>query len=237
MIRTVLIDLDDTLWDTRGNSKLSLEQLYKEYGWQQFEANYDHFFDVYITYNDDLWSRYRLGQLSKKELIVLRFSLPLSQFGIHYDTETILEISDKFMRYNQQQTGVVPGCRSLLQQIKQMRCKVVLITNGFAEAQEYKVQKSGIAPYLDFRVVSETIGIHKPHPEFFAYALSATHSRKEESIVIGDSLEADILGAQNFHLKSIWFNPYGKPFPAVYQKEKTYEVHHLMDIPPLLKKL
>src|SRR5690606_675988 len=82
-----------------------------------------------------------------------------------------------------------------------------LISNGFKEASATKVEKTGIAKYFFQIVISENVGVHKPHPQIFEYAVNAAGTTKEESVMIGDSLKVDIQATKNFDMNAIIFNP------------------------------
>jgi putative hydrolase of the HAD superfamily len=82
-----------------------------------------------------------------------------------------------------------------------------LITNGFEKTQYQKIKNSGIDRFFTHMVTSEQAGIMKPHAAIFEYALNLTKSTAEKCIMIGDTLEVDILGAKNMGMDTVYFNP------------------------------
>lgn len=233
MYKTILIDLDDTLWATQQNNKEAIHQLYLEEGWAGGYASFDHFWSVYWPSNEALWHQYRHSEITKYELTIERFRRPLEAIQ-HFTEEEILRFNDRFLHLSSHKEGVVEGAIELLQYLKTLY-KVVVVSNGFTEVQRRKMEVSGIAPYIDATVLSEEVGISKPYKGIFDQALSKSSTRRGEAIMIGDSWDADILGAQNAKLPSIWFNPVQLPFPKQSLRYPVTEVARLDEIPALLR--
>ena len=106
-----------------------------------------------------------------------------------------------------------------------------IITNGFEEVQFIKLEKSNLAQYFEEVITSENAGQKKPHPTIFDFALNLTGAKKEESLMIGDNLEADILGAQQFGIDQVYFNPE----KASHQVSVTHEISDLKQLIPILE--
>jgi len=102
-----------------------------------------------------------------------------------------------------------------------------ILSNGFREVQYKKIENSGLMPYFDKIILSEDAGINKPHPDMFTYALKNTNSKRNQTIMIGDSWDADIVGAHNSRIAQIWLNPAGE---APQGFEPTYTVRSLTEI-------
>ena len=113
----------------------------------------------------------------------------------------------------------------------QPRYRMHILSNGFREVQYKKIENSGLKPYFDKIILSEDAGINKPHPDMFTYALKNTNSRRNQTLMIGDSWDADILGAQQSRINQIWFNPTGEP-PVGFQP--THTVRSLAEIREIL---
>lgn len=235
MYKTILIDLDDTLWATQTNNKEAIHQLYLEEGWAGGYDSFDHFWSLYWPCNEALWHRYRHSEITKYELTIERFRRPLEAIR-HFTEEEILRFNERFLYLSSRKTGVVEGAIELLQYLRSLY-KVVVVSNGFTEVQWRKMEVSGIAPYIDATVLSEEVGISKPYKGIFDQALSRSHTRRSEAIMIGDSWDADILGAQNAKLPSIWFNPSRLPFPEQVLRYPVAEVARLDEIPTLLRRM
>lgn len=234
MLRNIFIDLDDTLWDTYSNNKMCLAKLYDKYNWARYFDSFEAFFSDYMPHNDLLWERYRSGTIEKKELIVGRFAHPFRSLASPPSREEILKLNEEFLALSKEQTTLVEGAMELMDILKERGYRIMLISNGFKEVQERKLAASGLASYFEALFISETLGVHKPNPLFFHHALSASESRKEETVVVGDSLGADIAGAAAADLPAIWFNPYGLPFDQTIPRRPAAIVKQLAEIPGVL---
>ncbi|HPF93544.1 MAG TPA: HAD-IA family hydrolase [Tenuifilaceae bacterium] len=105
-----------------------------------------------------------------------------------------------------------------------------IITNGFNEVQFTKLELCGLSSYFTKVITSEISGYHKPRPEAFGYTLSSANARKAESIMIGDDLEADILGAKAFGIDQIFFNPNREQ----HGHSVTHEITSLLELKKIL---
>lgn len=231
-LRQLFIDLDDTLWDTFHNNKRALSLLYKRHNWGVHYHSFESYFALYMPHCDQLWYQYRLGQITKQSLTIARLAYPLHLAGMQVTAEEMLALNEEFMDLVREQTGVVEGAIEMLQSLKP-HFKLYIITNGWTEVQSAKLTKSGLAPYIDATFISEQIGCHKPDERFFHTVLTTTNSKKDESMVIGDSWHADIAGASAYGLPTIWYNPHQDPFPATVTPQPI-SVTSLAKIPPIL---
>lgn len=229
MYKNLFIDLDDTLWDTFHNNKECLEEIYDDYKFDRFYVSFEAFFSIYFPNNVKLWGEYRQGIIDKPTLIVERFLYMLRPFGIN-DTRYILQINDDFLRRTTIKTRLVPGALDLLEYLRPSY-RLYILSNGFREVQDKKLINAGLAPYFKSMILSEDAGINKPHKSIFDFALKNTNSRRKESLMIGDSWEADIAGARNAGIDQLWLNPESLPFQNF---TPTYTVRSLTEIKNIL---
>lgn len=229
LYKNLFIDLDDTLWDIHQNGKECLEEIYHDYGYQKYYPTFDDYYNVYIPSNHHLWSLYRQGKIRKDELIVERFLVPVREFGID-DADYAKSLSDDFLERTTHKTRLIDGTMELLEYLKP-KYRMHILSNGFREVQFKKIENSGLMPYFDKIILSEDAGANKPHPDIFTYALKTTNSRRVETLMIGDSWEADIMGAKNSRIAQIWFNPAGIPAEEF---EPTHTVKTLAEIKTIL---
>ncbi|MDO5524170.1 MAG: YjjG family noncanonical pyrimidine nucleotidase [Bacteroidia bacterium] len=227
--KNLFIDLDDTLWDIHQNGKECLEEIYLDYGYNRFYPTFNDYYNVYMPSNHHLWHLYRQGEIRKDELIVERFLVPVREFGIN-DAEYAKSLSDDFLDRTTRKTKLIDGTMDLLDYLKP-NYRMHILSNGFREVQFKKIENSGLRPYFDKIILSEDAGINKPHPDIFTHALKSTNSRRAETLMIGDSWEADIVGARNSRIAQIWFNPAHIPADGF---EPTYTVQTLVDIKEIL---
>ena len=225
----LFIDLDDTLWDIHNNSKECLVEIYNDYGYNKYYESFDDYYNVYMPSNFHLWGLYRNGTINKDELIVERFLVPVREFGID-DADYAKKLSDDFLERTTLKTKLVDGTMDLLEYLKP-KYKMHILSNGFREVQYKKIENSGLKPYFDKIILSDDIGINKPHIEFFNYALEKTKANPSDTLMIGDSWDADILGAYNSDIHQLWFNPEGFPSDGF---TPTYCVKSLDEIKDIL---
>lgn len=229
MYKNLFIDLDDTLWDFKKNSIVCLEEIYHDYKFDRFYPSFKHYYDVYLPSNLNLWALYRHGKISRDKLIVERILAPIREFGVN-DSEYAIKISDDYLERTTLQTELVDGAIELLDYLKP-KYKLHILSNGFTEVQFKKISNSGLNGYFDKIILSEDVGVNKPHPDIFNYALSQTSSSANQTLMIGDSFDADIVGAYNSNIDQIWFNPNCENSTSI---EPTHTVRHLNEISNIL---
>ncbi len=203
----LFFDLDHTIWDFSTNEKITLSELFDKYNLEKYFANFDDFFSSYKPINADLWLKYRLGEIKKTDLSIGRFYNTFLTVGFD-DRQAATQFANDFVTINPTKTAVIPHTFEVLDYLKP-HYQMHIITNGFVETQHVKLERSGLRPYFSKIFISEEIGYQKPKRGFFEYAIKSCNARKRESLVIGDSLEADIEGAKNFGLDHVFFNPDG----------------------------
>ena len=223
--KSLFFDLDHTLWDFDRNSEASLRKLYAEYDLKSMGIDdFDALFRSYNVHNDKLWDRYRNGFIKRDELRWKRMWLMLLDFKVT-DTALAHELGVAYLEILPTQTLLLPHTKELLDHCKG-RYEMHLITNGFETTQRLKLQYSGISRYFTHLITSEKSNSMKPHKEIFDFALKTANATAEESIMIGDAVDIDILGAINAGWDTVYFNPHNKP----HDRKPTYEVQHLSEL-------
>lgn len=236
IVKTVFIDLDDTLWATTRNNQAALREVYLARGWARVIPSFEALREVYQPINDHLWHLYRMGEITKAELSVRRFKDPLEHFVPEVSRETLDEINADFLARTSTKKEVIPGAAELLVELRK-RYRIVILSNGFTEVQRRKMTAAGLLPYIDDVVLSEMAGVNKPSKAIFDYALSRTRSRRSETVMVGDDWESDITGASNAGMPAVWFNPRRLPVPDEPLRVPLYRVTTLEEIPALLRGL
>jgi len=201
----LFFDLDNTIWDFNSNSYDALYVALDKLQLLDLIGSYDVFFKIYSEVNENLWDLYRHGLITKKGLSVQRFEETFEKHG------TPLSISGEvvnatYLTEMPLQTKLIEGAREVLDYLHG-RYDVAIITNGFKEVQYDKIIKSGLSKYFRKIFISEEIGAQKPKKEIFEYAIKSMNAPKNSSLMIGDSWDADIIGAMNFGIDQIYYNP------------------------------
>ncbi len=222
----LFFDLDHTLWDFDANARLTLEELYHalqlaSLGISDFEL----FYTSYLVHNERLWEKYRNGTIKVDELRWKRMWYTLVDFKIG-DEKFAKDLGLRFLHLLPTRTLLFPHTKELLAYLCNKGYKLHLITNGFEETQHNKLKHSGIASYFLEVITSECSNSIKPKREIFEYAFMKAKAEPEESIMIGDSIEADIQGAMNAGIDQVFVN-YGCISCSL---QPTYTVHSLKEL-------
>lgn len=225
--RNFLFDLDDTLLDFQASEKLSLDITIKHFN---IDNSNDDFFKRYKIENEILWKKIEQNLITKEFLKTERFKKTLDAFNLNLSPD---EMADYYMSQLPQNIVLKPGAVEVLKYLKPLG-NISIITNGMMATQHTRIQKSELKDYIDFICVSEECGFAKPDPSFFQFTMDKTpHFTKEETIIIGDRLEADIKGAIAFGIDSIWYNH--DKIQNQTDFKPTYEVLDLFEIIKILK--
>lgn len=225
MIKHIFFDLDHTIWDFDRNAEETLMELYHQYQLESLGLHSSRqFIDTYTQNNHLLWAEYHLGKITKETLRSERFSKTFIQLGIH-PAHIPSQFEDDYVRLTPTRTNLFEGSEKVLTYL-QKKYTLHIISNGFKESTLTKMDKSGLNPYFTNVIISEDVGINKPDKAIFEYALQKASAQKEESIMIGDSLEADIRGAQDYGIKAIYFNPLNKEKP----EDVLWQITHLEEL-------
>ena len=238
----LFIDFDDTLYDTYGNAVIALRETFEAFRLDRFFPNPQVFYDAYWTANIELWGQYAKGQITRPYLIVERFKRPLcvseelrvkSEADVSAFQDFCLEISDKFLEYCSSKPGVVEGAHELMEYLKQRGYRMHMCSNGFHEVQYKKLAACGLKDYFTTIILSEDAGANKPSSLFFDYALRTSGAQRETTLMIGDNLQTDILGALNAGLDALLFNRWDVD-PNDATQAPTFVVWSLRDIMNIL---
>lgn len=227
--KNLFIDLDDTLWDTDHNNRECLKEIYVDYQFDQYFDTFEAFYDYYMPHNLQLWAQYRNNEIDRQTLILERFRYVLRIKGIE-DAESALKLNHDFLERTTTKTRLVPGAIELLEYLRPSY-KMYILSNGFREVQFRKLSNSGLASYFIRMVLSEDANIQKPHKKIFDFALVNTNSRRNETLMIGDSWDADIIGAHNAKIDQLWLNPEELPAKGF---TPTFTVRSLLEIKEIL---
>jgi putative hydrolase of the HAD superfamily len=224
--RHLFFDLDHTLWDFDTNSREALLDIYHSLALADAGVNdFDLFHKLYLGHNERLWDRYRKGNLKVDELRWKRMFVTLLEFKIG-DEDLAHRMGVEFLEILPTKKTLFPDTVEVLNYLSAKEYRLHLITNGFENTQHHKLRSAGIDSFFHEMITSEGSNSLKPHPEIFEYALAKTGAEKKESIMIGDSMEVDILGARNAGIDQVYVNHTGNPEKG----DATYTVYALKEL-------
>lgn len=202
-IQHIFFDLDHTLWDFDKNSEKAFEIIFAKWLPQIDVAQ---FTAIYAPINQACWSLYQNNVITHLELRYRRLKESFEALQMEVSDALISQISEDYIEHLPNSNYLFEGCIETLSYLHQ-KYTLHIITNGFAEVQFKKMHNASLTHFFDTVTHSEGAGVKKPHSGIFEFALSAANAKKEHSVMIGDSLQADIEGALNFGMESIFFNP------------------------------
>ena len=205
--RHLFFDLDHTLWDFETNAHETLEQLFTEYDLARHGLfSFAEFSQRYSDVNHALWRLYQSNKVTQKQLREVRFVRTLSRLGVA-EADIPADMSARFTDILPRKAAVFPHTHEVLTYLKDKGYRLHLITNGFEDVQHVKLASSRLTPYFEEVITSEHSGFLKPDPRMFAHALARTGATAAESLMVGDNLECDVLGAYNAGIDQVYFNP------------------------------
>ena len=228
MIRNVLFDLDDTLFDFHKAEKIALTKTLVHFGINPTEET----LALYSTINAAHWKRLELGEISREEVKVGRYRELFKTIGVECDPvkatayyESMLAIGHYFM----------PGAPELLEELYR-KYRLYIVSNGTAKVQEGRIGSSGIAKYMDGIFISQILGANKPDKQFFDICFAEIPDFSlSETVIIGDSLSSDIKGGINAGITTVWFNPKG--IENDNDIKPDYTIKELSEVPGLLSQI
>jgi putative hydrolase of the HAD superfamily len=201
-VTDVFFDLDHTLWDFEKNSALTFEKILKH---NEVDVLIADFLDVYIPINLEYWKLYRDEKVTKSELRYQRLKKTFDAIEFSISDSLINTLSEEYIEHLSSYNHVFPHTFEILDYLKP-KYRLHIITNGFQEIQDKKLKNANLYDYFEQIVNSEMAGVKKPSPKIFELALNLAKTKAKNSVMIGDNLEADILGAQALGFYTIHFN-------------------------------
>jgi putative hydrolase of the HAD superfamily len=205
-VTDIFFDLDHTLWNFEKNSGLAFNEIFIELN---FPFSLDVFLKLYNPINHAQWKLYRENKITQEDLRFNRLNMTFEKLNYSASIGLIDKISEQYITYLSTFPHLFEGAIELLEVLKN-RFRLHIITNGFDKVQQFKIENSGIESFFEFVFTAEKVGFKKPHPEIFIQSLKTVNTTAEASIMIGDSFEADILGALNQGMQAIHFNSHNE---------------------------
>ena len=205
-VTDIFFDLDHTLWDFEKNSGLAFNEIFIELN---FPFSLDVFLKLYNPINHAQWKLYRENKITQEDLRFNRLNKTFEKLNYSASIGLIDKISEQYITYLSTFPHLFEGAIELLEALKN-RFRLHIISNGFDKVQQFKIENSGIESFFEFVFTAEKVGFKKPHPEIFIQSLKTVNTTAEASIMIGDSFEADILGALNQGMQAIHFNSHNE---------------------------
>lgn len=226
----LFFDLDHTLWDFETNSKQTMSELFLTYNLHQtVTADFEAFFSAYSHHNKRLWHRYHHGFIKQEELKWKRMWHTLLDFKIG-DEKLSRQLSESFLEILPGKTGLFPHTIEILEYLKNKDYQLHLITNGFEKVQWRKLENAQLSGYFRSVITSELACCLKPHKDIFDFAIGRAGCCYEESLMLGDNIDADIIGAMQAGMDTVFVNHINEPITI----KPTYIIYHLKELENIL---
>lgn len=209
-MKHLFFDLDNTLWDFDKNSKSVLQELFNTNGLTaKLNADFETFHDYYYRKNDELWHLYYFNKIKKEELRYKRFHDSFLNFG--YDNLQLSKnIAEEYVKISPYSKHLKDGCVEILEHLNS-NYHLHIITNGFAEVQNIKIDTCGLRPYFKEIIISEEHGLTKPHVDIFRLGERLANTTPDKCIMIGDNWVSDIEGAIGAGWKAVYLSQDNAP--------------------------
>lgn len=200
MYRTILLDLDHTLFDTEASEKIAFEQAMLSAGVPEAVA----WFQTYQRINLELWSALERGELHPRMIRNLRFERLVAECGLDADPD---RMADAFVAGLGAYGDLYVGARAVLEELAS-RASLALVSNGFGEVQRSRIARLGLDEYFDAVAISAEVGASKPDSGIFDFVFESLGSPpRQTAVMVGDNLSADIAGGANYGIATCWYNP------------------------------
>ncbi len=213
-IQHIFFDLDHTLWDFDKNSGLTFEKIFEIH---EVDVSLEKFLNVYEPINFKYWKLYREEKVTKQELRYGRLKDTFNEIDISLSDQLIDNLSEDYIAYLSSFNYVFDSTYDVLDYLN-AKYELHIITNGFEEAQEKKMKASNLRKYFNTVTNSEMVGVKKPNPKIFNFAMNLANAKPEHSVMIGDSLEADIKGAIDVGMQALYFDYKNLDYNDSYQR-------------------
>lgn len=202
-ITHLFFDLDHTLWDFDTNSQLAFDKIFRQ---GHPLVTTEVFLTHYIPINQACWQLYEIDKITHQELRYNRLRQSFDAINYEISDEQIEQMAVEYLNFLPEFNHLFADAIETLEYLKG-KYQLHIITNGFAATQFKKIDNAKLTDYFSTITNSETAGAKKPNPVIFAHALQVAGATKENSLMIGDSLSADVKGALDFGMRAIFFNP------------------------------
>ncbi|MEX1189080.1 MAG: YjjG family noncanonical pyrimidine nucleotidase [Bacteroidia bacterium] len=194
-IKHLFFDLDRTIWDYETNSRETLEDLYKEHLSDRTDKSREEFIEIFRHENALLWDLFTSNKIDKEFLRKERFYNSILKVGVD-NRELGLTMEDHYIDHTPSKKLLIPGAIDTLTELGK-HFHLHIITNGFEDVQHFKLRNCGIDHFFKEVITSDGAGSRKPNREIFDFSLDKAGASANESMMIGDDPEVDIVGALN----------------------------------------
>ncbi len=223
MVRAVLFDLDDTLFDHHRSAAAALARVHARFAGS---VAFEHFEAHHIRYLEEMHVEVLAGRIDLDEARRERFRRVFAALGLQISEPAVAAAASSYRSGYLEERRATAGARELLQALAP-RVRIGIVSNNLLDEQRDKLEFCALDGYVDALVVSGDVGISKPQPGIFRIALERLGAAAGDAVMVGDSWAADVVGAQRAGIRAIWFNPLRRPKPAHSEGDEVLELDSL----------
>lgn len=228
MIKTVLLDLDNTLLNFSASEKKAISKVLSA---QNLPCSKD-VLKRYSEINDSFWKRLETGEITREQVLSGRFETLFHE--LHAKTASVAAAREMYEKALSESTDMVSGARELLDTLYKTY-DLYIVSNGTAKIQDSRIEKTGIAPFFKDIFISQRIGYNKPSRSFFdACFTKIPQFSREQTVIVGDSMSSDISGGVQSGIHTLWFNPQNEKAKDIVPE---YEAKSLSEIPKIISRM
>jgi len=235
----LFFDLDRTLWDFDRNSREAIGQIFHQHALSRLETTHgstlqlEAFVTAYEAANEVCWAAYRAGKMDQPTLRSRRFYLALEALDAPPDVlqgRLPVDLGESYVACSPRLPHLLPGAREAVAGLHARGHRLFILTNGFESVQHLKMEHSGLAPFFDAVITSDSVGFPKPDARAFAACLERTGSTAQRAVMIGDDLVCDVGGAREAGWRQVHYNPEGRKHREQVWRTVTH-LDRLLDLP------
>jgi YjjG family noncanonical pyrimidine nucleotidase len=217
----ILFDADGTLYDFEQAQAYALQKTFEQSG-HPFHTDYA---NLYTKINAQLWDEFEQGLIKQDQVVIRRFEQLFAAIHLPLDPQLF---NQRYLKHLAEGSRLIDGAEEVVKALSH-KVQMLLLTNGVAEVQRPRFERSAIRPYFAGIVISEEVGAAKPDGRIFEAAFQMIgNPKKAEVLIVGDSLNADMRGGNQFGIDTCWFNPHGLPNPQ--EIKVCYEIRNLSEL-------
>ncbi len=235
----LFFDLDRTLWDFDRNSREAIGQIFHQHALSQLETTHgatlqlDAFVTAYEAANEVCWAAYRAGKMDQTTLRSHRFHMALEALSVPGETLSgplPAALGESYVACSPRLPHLLPGAREAVAGLHARGHRLFILTNGFESVQHLKMEHSGLTPFFDAVITSDSVGFPKPDARVFAACLDRTGSTVQRAVMIGDDLHCDVVGAREAGWRQVHYNPEGRKHREQVWRTVTH-LERLLELP------
>lgn len=218
-----LFDLDDTIFDFPAAELHGLEKVYAALDMKLSHEDHQH----YSAFNKELWDDIDAGRLTRDEMQARRFpEFFQNEYGLQLENNA--ELVKIYQQGLAESHELLPNAAKVIRRLHRQGHYLAIVSNGLLKVQQAKLADVGLLDCFNDLFISREIGHMKPNPEFFEYVLAHSKCNTANTLVIGDSLKTDMLGAKRAGLDSVWYNRHKRPNQTLVHP--TYTISDLLEL-------